>query len=633
MKGTLHLAVALAGVLLAIGPTPTVAQDMRPNIILMNSDDYGWPYYSFMIEKLRHELQGRDTSACSSPWTSETCEDNFSPGDGAAGNYRCAAGQPPDASCQLYVATPNLDALAAGGVAFERGYVSESACQPAYESMLTGLNRRDLTEDVDIGCNVGGTGVKTLPEVLTSAGYNTFLQGKSWLGNPTDEANFNDKVCDTDDTEHDPTTCDDDDPSLQSSPNDTIGEDQPMTILKQFIKRQDARGAGSEGRRPFFVMWSPLSPHYSYNNHPPHIDGMYGTPGNPGVETINPPNITSTNFGNDSFREYLEAITYYDERIGELVEFLRMLEQEENCEPNPLYDASLAQEPGYGVPLCASAAGNTNGRYDGFRSNTLIIYVTDNGAGTQQSKGAFSENGLRTPIILNYPDAIPARGVDASGRVVTSPALVGSIDILPTVMEYATPSAPRVFPDAMSLKTIAENPPANPADYPSGWRRYFFSNSSDGATAPVAVLDSVMASYTDGGTKQAQFKVYADGYVNNTYSSLKRIANVTVDPFEEIWAAKDSLFVTSSNLCKVKYGSQSAIQHLRGVLRSWDRCGELVPGGAPVCRDWVVKQKRAVEACGGSPAAPPVGCAYPAATPLCMDPAPDTATFNPDICS
>jgi arylsulfatase A-like enzyme len=79
------------------------------------------------------------------------------------------------------VRTPNLDALAARGVRFDRAYVANPLCQPARATLFTGLTPR-------------GHGVRTngiplddrlplLPDQLRKAGYRTHSVGKLHLRN------------------------------------------------------------------------------------------------------------------------------------------------------------------------------------------------------------------------------------------------------------------------------------------------------------------------------------------------------------------------------------------------------------------------------------------------------------------
>ena len=66
----------------------------KPNVILILGDDWGWPYYGFM-------------------------------------------GHP-------IVKTPNLDKLAAEGITFVNGTSAAAHCRPSLQSLMTGLNQRDI---------------------------------------------------------------------------------------------------------------------------------------------------------------------------------------------------------------------------------------------------------------------------------------------------------------------------------------------------------------------------------------------------------------------------------------------------------------------------------------------------------
>ncbi|MDJ0850771.1 MAG: sulfatase-like hydrolase/transferase [Myxococcota bacterium] len=130
--GPLLLCLALA--------TACSATDGRPNVLLIISDDHGWPDYGFM---------GSDV-----------------------------------------VKTPNLDALAASGTVFTHGMSTASVCRPALQSLLTGL--QPLEFDAHLAA-VRGTGERvrpfeeiahfeTLPERLAERGYVSFQGGKHWEG-------------------------------------------------------------------------------------------------------------------------------------------------------------------------------------------------------------------------------------------------------------------------------------------------------------------------------------------------------------------------------------------------------------------------------------------------------------------
>jgi uncharacterized sulfatase len=83
--------------------------------------------------------------------------------------------------------TPNLDALAAGGMAFTRAYCQFPHCNPSRASMLSGLrpNTTRVTNNEDVLYN-NVPGIVTLPHLFRKHGYATARCGKIFhLGVPT----------------------------------------------------------------------------------------------------------------------------------------------------------------------------------------------------------------------------------------------------------------------------------------------------------------------------------------------------------------------------------------------------------------------------------------------------------------
>ncbi len=135
------LQISGAGAVALSGSTQTHAtSSMRPNVVLIISDDHGFTDYGFM---------GHDT-----------------------------------------IQTPNIDQLAKQSVTFTRGYVTTALCCPSLATLLTGLyphqhrvtgndpidkDERHLWFEVFEQC-------PRLPAMLAEAGYLSFQSGKYWMG-------------------------------------------------------------------------------------------------------------------------------------------------------------------------------------------------------------------------------------------------------------------------------------------------------------------------------------------------------------------------------------------------------------------------------------------------------------------
>ncbi len=80
------------------------------------------------------------------------------------------------------IKTPNLDALAAGGLRFTQFY-NTARCWPTRAALLTGYYAQEVRRDTVPGVPSGGSGTrprwaKLLPELLRSRGYRSYHSGK-----------------------------------------------------------------------------------------------------------------------------------------------------------------------------------------------------------------------------------------------------------------------------------------------------------------------------------------------------------------------------------------------------------------------------------------------------------------------
>ncbi|HEU4680379.1 MAG TPA: sulfatase [Gemmatimonadales bacterium] len=95
------------------------------------------------------------------------------------------------------------------------------------------------------------------------------------------------------------------------------------------------------------------------------------------------------------------------------------------------------------------------------RDNTMVVFLSDNGAPFPREKGTLYDAGTRTPLILSWPGAIPAGAVYDGG-------LVSTVDLAPTILELAG-ATPHDSMQGRSFRAML----TDPGSYPG--RTYVFS--------------------------------------------------------------------------------------------------------------------------------------------------------------
>jgi len=104
-----------------------------------------------------------------------------------------------DLSCYgaTEINTPNIDALANGGVRFTNGYASSATCTPSRYALLTGVypwRNKDAKILPGTAPLLISTEQQTLPKLMKANGYQTALVGKWHLGLGTGVVNWNEHV-------------------------------------------------------------------------------------------------------------------------------------------------------------------------------------------------------------------------------------------------------------------------------------------------------------------------------------------------------------------------------------------------------------------------------------------------------
>ncbi|NLN19379.1 MAG: sulfatase [Firmicutes bacterium] len=302
------------------------------------------------------------------------------------------------------VDTPNLDALAADGVRFTNAFCTSASCAASRSVILTGLyNHANGTYGHTHGVHHFScfNGVRTLPALIKEAGYRTGRVGKTHYA-PEDIFPFD-----------------------WGAPPGKFGRDdvRMAEYCREFI-------SGSE---PFFLYWCSHSPHRAgvIEDHPLRPNG-FGNPKQPfpgdterqyaPEDVVVPPFLPDIPEVRAELAQYYQAISRLDRGIGRLVQILK-----------------------------------DEGKYD----NTVIIYISDNGAAFPEAKTTLYDPGMRLPCIVRSPLH--------RKRNTTCDGLITWADITPTVLHFAGAyQDPESF-HGRSFKDIIDQ------EEPENWREEIYA--------------------------------------------------------------------------------------------------------------------------------------------------------------
>jgi N-acetylglucosamine-6-sulfatase len=328
---------------------------------------------------------------------------------------------------QSFFQTPNLDALARGGVYLPNAFVTTALCSPSRASILTGMyaHRHRV---VDNDSPLPGDLVY-FPQYLQRAGYETAFIGKWHMGGHIDhpQPGFNHWV------------------SFKGQGSYLPGKDgfnvngKPIA-QKGYITDELTDYAlrwitGRKGNKPFMLYLSHKAVHAEFIPAERHR-GRYQNERFVPPKTMDPANVegapmwvqnqrnswhgvefpyhSSLDIG-EYYKRYAETLLAVDEGLGRIVDLLKA---------------------------------------KGWFDSTLIIFMGDNGFsfgehGLIDKRTAYEES-MRVPMVMQCPELF--RG----GSVVSQ--VVANIDIAPTILEAAGLKAPDYF-DGRSFLSLSEGKP------------------------------------------------------------------------------------------------------------------------------------------------------------------------------
>ena len=338
--------------------------------------------------------------------------------------------------------TPNLERLARKGVRFDAAYTPAPLCSPARASLMTG---RDASL---IGCfdnaSVLPADVPTIGHYLTNAGYDTVLSGKMHFVGPDQLHGFRNRMT----TDVFPAGVDwvpviDEngnfpaggharhyaapDPGVRDWTMFMAYDDETQLRALHYLRDRSLRPLGE----PFAMVVSYHHPHDPFHvpqrfwdlydgvdiplpSIPADIEATYSAMdrwaneahGTSDYDLDDPDSLRTLR------RAYYAALSYVDEKVGELLDALELT-------------AELR--------------------------NTVVIFTSDHGDMLAErgmvQKRCFYEWSARIPLSITFPDGSHA------GRVVDAP--VSLIDILPTILDISgVPVGGRARIDGRSLLPV-----------------------------------------------------------------------------------------------------------------------------------------------------------------------------------
>jgi arylsulfatase A-like enzyme len=296
-----------------------------------------------------------------------------------------------------WLATPNLDRLAAGGVRFRNAFVVSSLCSPSRASFFTGLYGH--ANDVVDNLTPLSASTDTIASLLRAAGYRTGYVGKWHMGGQVERPGFEWSASYVGQGSYFDGTF-----LVDGTPEPTLGwvDDVATDYALEFLHRHRSE--------PFLLVVGYKSPHGPHRpgSVPERARGRHRDvrlePA-PNALALPPYAAPQQREGGpvseDSVRSYFDLVSAMDDAFGRLLDAL---------------DAP------------------------GLRERTVVIFAGDNGyllgEHGMRTKRAAYEASIRIPLLVRWPGPRSA----ARGLEVDAPVL--NVDLAPTLLELAGIAAP-----------------------------------------------------------------------------------------------------------------------------------------------------------------------------------------------
>ena len=311
--------------------------------------------------------------------------------------------------------TPHLDRIATEGMRFDNCYVTNSLCAPSRATILTGKygHKNKMTRNYYGDQKPFDNAQQTVPKLMREGGYQTGMIGKWHLGSTPTGFDFWSIM---DERRGQGTYFD---PVFNEMGNLKTYNGYTTDIITDMT--MDAIVNRFAGSQPFFVMMHHKAPHVPWRADAEHKD-LYEGYDLPEPETL---------------------FDDYDNRATPITHTSLNIEDRLSGAPDSLSHREKIkwkyQDSAKGYLKTIASVDDNMGRFlnfldeQGLAGNTIVIYTSDNGYFLGHhgmlDKRFMYEESLRVPLLVRYPQAIPAGTV--------SDEMVMNLDFAQTFLDYA----------------------------------------------------------------------------------------------------------------------------------------------------------------------------------------------------
>ncbi len=358
------------------------------------------------------------------------------------------------------IQTPNLDRLASGGLRFTQFY-NTARCWPSRASVLTGYYAQQVRRDALPGAGGGTQGVRPqwarlLPDLLKPLGYRSYHSGKWHVDGPVLAGGFDRSYSLNDHDRHF-------DPKLHSLDDRPLRAVQPgegyysTTVIAQYAIDMLRDHHINHRKQPFFMYLAFTAPHFPLHALPEDI-ALYSDRYRAGWDTLrtdryermkrfgivncalskaDPLTIPSWNLPESTLIEQIGR-----GEVGRAVAWNELSSEQKDFQSIKMaIHAAMVHRMDMEIGRVLQQL-----KQMGADTNTLVVFASDNGASAEQiirgdrhdpkrspgASGTFlslgpgwssaantpfrlhkswvHEGGISTPLIVNWPERILARG-------------------------------------------------------------------------------------------------------------------------------------------------------------------------------------------------------------------------------